>query len=120
MSVLESNTEERALPSSAAIDYAAAEGLTPREEEESTWRQWMSVALGLTALFALLATAVAIVALAELAGSEGSSVVEKKAPAAAAAATPAATPTLAQAKGVEFEPFERVNPNLPAVPAGPV
>lgn len=30
----------------------------------------------------------------------------------------AAAPTLADAKGIEFEPFERVDPNLPAVPGG--
>jgi uncharacterized cupredoxin-like copper-binding protein len=38
-----------------------------------------------------------------------------KAPAAAAA-----VPTLADAQGVKFEPFERVDPNLPAVPEGKV
>ncbi|HWK26910.1 MAG TPA: multicopper oxidase domain-containing protein [Solirubrobacter sp.] len=32
----------------------------------------------------------------------------------------AAAPTLADAKGVKFEPFERVDPNLPAVPKGDV
>jgi nitrite reductase (NO-forming) len=37
-----------------------------------------------------------------------------------AAAAPAAAPTLAEAKGIEFEPFERVDPALPAVPAGDV
>ena len=38
----------------------------------------------------------------------------------AAAAAPAAAPTLEDAKGVAFEPFERVDPNLPAVPKGAV
>ena len=42
-----------------------------------------------------------------------------KAPKAAAAA-PAAAPLLADAKGVQFEPFERVDPNLPAVPEGKI
>ena len=32
----------------------------------------------------------------------------------------AAAPTAAEAKGVRFEPFERVNPDLPATPAGAV
>ena len=32
----------------------------------------------------------------------------------------AAAPTAAEAKGVKFEPFERVNPELPAIPAGAV
>ena len=32
----------------------------------------------------------------------------------------AAAPTAAEAKGVKFEPFERVNPDLPATPAGAV
>jgi nitrite reductase (NO-forming) len=37
----------------------------------------------------------------------------------AAAATQAA-PTIAQAKGIKFEPYSRPDPSLPAVPAGPV
>jgi len=41
-------------------------------------------------------------------------------PTNAAAAAPAAAPLLADAKGVQFEPFERVDPNLPAVPAGKI
>jgi nitrite reductase (NO-forming) len=32
----------------------------------------------------------------------------------------AAAPTAAEAKGVKFEPFKRVNPELPAIPAGAV
>ena len=39
---------------------------------------------------------------------------------AAGRPTPAKAPTLADAKGVAFEPFERVDPTLPAVPAGAV
>jgi len=42
------------------------------------------------------------------------------APVASPAPAAAAAPTLAEAKGVDFEPFERVSPTLPAVPAGPV
>jgi nitrite reductase (NO-forming) len=36
------------------------------------------------------------------------------------AAAIAAAPTAAEAKGVKFEPFERVSPDLPATPAGAV
>ena len=39
---------------------------------------------------------------------------------APAVATPAKAPTLADAKGIAFEKFDRVDPTLPAVPAGPV
>src|SRR5215213_7059595 len=102
------------------IDYAVAEGLTDTAEEDQ--RTWMFVGLGLVALVAIIAALVAIVALAA-GGSD--------APAAAAApaavqtdhAAPvgaAAAPTLAAAKGVDFEKFEPVDATLPPIPAGPV
>jgi uncharacterized cupredoxin-like copper-binding protein len=39
---------------------------------------------------------------------------------APAGATAASAPTIEDAKGVDFEPFEAVDPNLPAVPSGDV
>lgn len=41
-------------------------------------------------------------------------------PVAGAATEPAAAPTLADAQGVKFEKFARVDPTLPAIPAGAV
>ena len=112
MAVTESKTRGRA----PTIDYAKAEGL----EEQGSWRQWIVVAIGLTALFAVIAIAFGILALAEGSSSDATVVKEESSAPAAKSAAPAATPTLADAEGVEFEPFERVNPDLPAVPAGPV
>ena len=90
-------------------------------EKERSFREWVLLGVGLTALVAVLAAVTAVVALAT--GASGKTTVvgqaAGKAPAAAPAAAVAA-PTLADAKGVEFEPFERVNPDLPAVPAGNV
>src|SRR3954470_19673369 len=85
----------------------------PRE-----WRDWMMVAIGLTALVAIIAAAVAIVAFAESGSDATMRVVTRAQP--APAATVAATPTLAQAKGVKFEPFKPVDTTLPAVPPGAV
>jgi nitrite reductase (NO-forming) len=45
---------------------------------------------------------------------------DSTATAAAGASAPAPAPTAADAKGVKFEKFQRVNPELPAIPAGPV
>src|SRR3954451_9227498 len=85
----------------------------PRE-----WREWMMVAIGLTALVAIIAAVVSIVAFAESGSDATTRVVTRAQP--APAATVAATPTLAQAKGVKFEPFKPVDTALPAVPPGAV
>jgi FtsP/CotA-like multicopper oxidase with cupredoxin domain len=85
----------------------------PRE-----WRDWMMVAIGLTALVAIIAAAVSIVAFAESGSDTTTRVVTRAQP--APAATVAAAPTLAQAKGVEYEPFKPVDATLPAVPPGAV
>jgi uncharacterized cupredoxin-like copper-binding protein len=118
MAVTESTRDRRKPP---PIDYAKAEGLVPGDGngDDGSWRQWIIVAIGLTAMFAVIAIAFGILALAQGGSNETVAKEEAAAPAAKAAA-PAATPTLADAKDVEFEPFERVNPDLPAVPAGPV
>src|SRR5215218_9536736 len=97
------------------IDYAQAEGIPAPDPR----REWTLVAVGLTALVAVLSAAIALVSLASSTDQPGRTVVA--APAAAAPAAPdAATPTLADAGGVKFEPFEKVDPTLPPVPAGPV
>jgi FtsP/CotA-like multicopper oxidase with cupredoxin domain len=111
-----------------AIDYATAEGLNDAArllapDAEAERRNWILVAVGLVGLVAVIAVLVAIVALAT--GGTATQVVTA-APAAdsqaehAAVGEPGAAPTLADAKGVEFEKFTPVDPKLPAIPAGPV
>jgi uncharacterized cupredoxin-like copper-binding protein len=112
------------------IDYGAAEGLdqdaphhvdldTALDSAEGSPWAWLWVGVGLVALVAIIGAAIGIVALAR--GGDSSTVVQQApAKAAAPAAEPAAAPTLAQAKGVAFEKFERVDPKLPAVPPGAV
>jgi nitrite reductase (NO-forming) len=108
------------------IDYREAEGLNEAPPVENPigdgrrWREWMMVGVGLTALVSILAIMVAAFALAT--GDDDAA----RTPRAAAptapepAAAEKAAPTLADAKGVAFEPFERVDPKLPPVPAGKV
>ena len=108
------------------IDYQRAEGLEPAETapagDRGARREWMMVATGLSALMALLAIIVAVVAWASSGGASEATTVVRHAPAAAAANAPAAAkaPTLAESKGVAFEKYAKVDPTLPAVPAGAV
>ncbi len=88
--------------------------------DDGVRRSWIWVALCLVGVVAVIAAIVSIVALASIGGDSRA---VSAAPAAAAkvpAAKTAAAPTLADAKGVAFEPFERVDPTLPAVPPGAV
>jgi hypothetical protein len=99
------------------VDYEVAEGLRPTKDG----REWTLIALALTALFALMALVVALVALAG--GSGGDTVAASPRATPVPAAIPAAdkpAPTLADSKGVKFEKFQQVDPNLPAVPPGTV
>ncbi|HEX5857356.1 MAG TPA: multicopper oxidase domain-containing protein [Microbacterium sp.] len=115
------------------IDYHAAEGLNDGPPVENPigatvvdggkrWREWMMVGVGLTALLAILAVMVSVFAMAT--GDDSAATTRAPAPTAQPAEEPAAAeqaaPTLADAKGVAFEPFERVDPALPPVPAGKV
>jgi nitrite reductase (NO-forming) len=102
------------------IDYYAAEGfIRPEPERERARREWTLVAAGLAALVAVLALVVGAFALAR--GDSGATTtVVKRVAAPAAAAAPAKAPTLAAAKGIAFEKFEKVDPTLPPVPAGAV
>jgi nitrite reductase (NO-forming) len=115
------------------IDYHAAEGLAAADPVDNpvvatdadgkVWREWMMVGVGLTALLAILAVMVSAFALAT--DDDSTRTTRTAAPTAQppkepAAAGETAPPTLADAKGVAFEPFERVDPTLPPVPAGKV
>jgi FtsP/CotA-like multicopper oxidase with cupredoxin domain len=105
---------------SDTLDYYAAEGIPrPEPEPERARREWTMVAAGLAGLIALLAVVLGAFALAKSGSGETTTVV-KQTTAKTAAAAPAKAPTLAAAKGIEFEPFEKVDPTLPAVPAGAV
>ena len=117
------------------VDYHAAEALHELQGQEQLTippeliaiderREWTLVAVGLTGLVAILAAVLAVFAFAT-AGGDGTTARTAAAPAAAAPATEHATapqpaPTIEDAKGIAFEPFERVDPTLPAIPSGKV
>ena len=82
-------------------------------------REWLFVGVGLIALVAVLLSAVALVALLR-GGNEGTTTVVQRQDAAPAAAADAPAPSLADAKGIEFEKFARVDPKLPPIPSGAV
>jgi uncharacterized cupredoxin-like copper-binding protein len=85
------------------------------EQREKGRFEWTWTGLGLVAVLAVVAIAAAAIALAESDNhptAAAPAAVTAKAPAPAPADAPA--PTLAQAKGIAFEKFERVDPTLPA------
>jgi uncharacterized cupredoxin-like copper-binding protein len=107
--------------SAPALDYHAAEGFAgapPAPPGSGERREWLLVGLGVTALVAIIAAALALVGLAR--DEDGAPTVVKQQSAQPAAAADAAAPTLADAKGVAFEQFTRVDPTLPPVPAGAI
>ena len=94
------------------FSYEAAEGLAPPPED--TRREWTVVGVGLTALVAVMALIIGIVAFATDADDPAATPAPVAGPADKAPAQDAAAPTLAEAKGVAFEKFEKVDPTLPA------
>ncbi len=84
-------------------------------------REWLMAATGLSVFVAAIAIILALFAIGQN-GSGASSAPTAAAastqPVASAAATPG--PTIAQAHGVAFEPYQYVDPTLPSVPAGAV
>jgi len=97
------------------------EALAAAEPDER--RTWLLFGMGLTALVAIVAAALALVAIAGNEGTGGGP--RPAAPAATVAAAPVdpadvPAPTLAEAKGVAFEPYHVVDATLPAVPPGAV
>jgi uncharacterized cupredoxin-like copper-binding protein len=100
-----------------AIDYEVAEGFaTPAS---GVRREWLFVAIGLTAPVAVIASALALVGLARGGDDRATTVVNQESM-QPAASTDTAAPTLADANGVAFEEFTRVDPTLPPVPPGQV
>jgi uncharacterized cupredoxin-like copper-binding protein len=105
--------------------YHAAEGFAAQAHHEPNdparaRREWGLVAIGLTAVVAVLGMVVAFAALMTRNDVGGTQTVTVRAPAAAAPAADKPAPTLADAKGIRFEKFTPVDPTLPAVPAGAV
>ncbi len=105
------------------LEYHEVEGFPEApplvETREPDGPGWTAVGIGLVGLVALLAAITAAFSLAAAQGGDTETVVKPTATVEAAAA-PAKAPTLADSKGVAFEPFERVDPTLPTVPAGAV
>src|SRR4051794_14195181 len=102
-------------PERTETPHAAA----PESDER---REWLMVGVGLCGLVALMAIVIAVFAIADGGRAAGTTTVTKMVhgTAAAAPAADAAAPTLAQSKGVAFEKFAKVDPSLPAIPAGAV
>ena len=83
-------------------------------------REWMMIGLALSCLITLMAIIFAVFAFTDDDGSAPGRSAAAPAKAPAAPAATAVAPTLADAKGIAFEKFAKVDPTLPAVPAGAV
>jgi FtsP/CotA-like multicopper oxidase with cupredoxin domain len=101
-------------------------------------REWSLIGLAGVGLIAVIGTVIAIIAFASAQSSPTATTAAPKASAIAtahkhamasmnapataktAAEDPSAAPTIDDAKGVDFEPYEWVDPTLPAVPDGDV
>jgi uncharacterized cupredoxin-like copper-binding protein len=91
------------------------------EDPTTVKREWLAVGIGLVALVALMGLLAGIFALAGAGNDPATTTVVRTAATPAAAAPVAlAAPTIEQSKGIAFEKFEKVDPTLPAVPAGAV
>ena len=109
--------------SNEPLDYHSAEGFAeadaaPAPDGSAVRREWTLVGLGLITLVAVMLAIVAVVML--VTDDDPAAPATPVVPAAQASTDVTAAPTLAEAQGVAFEPFKRVDPRLPAVPAGAV
>jgi nitrite reductase (NO-forming) len=96
-----------------------SEHTQPPESGVKARIEWLLMVSGLSAMIAVAAIAIAVVAFASPSPDEPASA--QSAPVAHAVTNaPAKAPTVDEARGVEFERFQRVSPDLPEVPAGAV
>lgn len=109
--------QEQKNPDSGAPNGTGYSDGTPLASQAR--REWIGVGVGLAALTAIIALALSVVSIAVSGDDNGTSATTPATPAQPAATTDGA-PTLADAKGIAFEKFQRVDPKLPAVPAGAV
>ena len=116
MSTLGEQDEAERVKVLAPIDYEAAEGLRPPRKGG----QWSPIVVGLVGLVSVMALVVALFALATGGDTTAAAPKQQATAPAPTAAADAPAPTLADSKGVKFEKYERVDPNLPAVPPGAV
>lgn len=89
-------------------------------EAPSERRDWLAIGIGLVGLVAVLAVALGVAAIATRGGDSATAAAAPAVAAAPADPAEAPAPTIAEAKGVSFEPYHVVDPTLPAVPAGAV
>ena len=121
MAATQTPPEQFSASTTAGLDYYAAEGISrPEPESQRAIREWTMIAAGLAGLVAILAIVLGTFALAKGGSRETTTIVRQTTAKAPAAAAPARGPTLAEAKGIAFEKFQKVDPTLPPVPPGAV
>jgi FtsP/CotA-like multicopper oxidase with cupredoxin domain len=113
------------MPAGLGIEVpdSPAELIDELEQRERGRFEWTWIALGLVGLLSILAIVASAFAIAGGGNDSSPSQTRPTAPnptAEPSTAAPAKAPTLADAEGMAFEKFERVDPTLPAVPAGAV
>jgi nitrite reductase (NO-forming) len=115
-------TDHDVEPVSVVVPDSPADLIEDLRGVEQRRFEWTWVAMGVVGLVAVMAIVAAAFAIADDGDRENSGAAPAQGAnaAPAAVAAPAGAPTLADAKGIEFEEFERVDPSLPDIPAGPV
>ena len=124
------NTPDPAPHEPPPVDYEVAEGLdeAPPVQIEITAaefrhdrarREWLMIGLALSVLVTVMAIVVAVLGVFDT-GEPAAAPAVAPAKALPVPAAEATAPTLADAKGIAFEKFAKVDPTLPAVPAGAV
>ena len=109
------NTPDRRSTAPVHVEITAAEFRHDRAR-----REWLMIGLALSVLVTVMAIVVAVVFGAFKTGEPTAAPAVAPAKALPVPAAEAAAPTLADAKGIAFEKFTKVDPTLPAVPAGAV
>jgi nitrite reductase (NO-forming) len=105
-------------PVSVIVPDSPAELIEELRGTEQRRFEWTWMVMGVVGLVAVMAVVAAAFAIAD-GDRENSNAAPTQAPNSAPAPA-AGAPTLADAQGIEFEKFARVDPSLPAIPAGPV